>query len=501
MFKPAAIFCDHMVITRGKEVRVFGTADEGETISARLDNSRGECLGEGSAVSRDGRFLLCIPPMPVTTGCTLQIFSTEQEYTISDVAIGEVFLAGGQSNMELELQNADEGQEILQNHFDPYLRFFNVPKQPVWNEEAEAAEMNCRWMAVTPGDCRDASAVAYFCGAKLRKELDMPIGIIDCYWGGTSASCWMDEEALLRTKAGQTYLHQYEALYGHKSEAQFDAELEEYNRTLSDYNSRVEALKKENPAITASQLNDQAGLYPWPPPSGCKSPYRPAGLVETMLKRVVPYTLTGAMYYQGEEDASRPSYYEVLLSSLIIRWRELFMDENLPFVNVQLPMFIAKGAADDKTWPIIRQAQHRVWRTLRNTALTVLIDCGEFDNIHPTDKRTPGERVAEQILGLIYGREDAKSSPVAVQKQVNGNVMTVKLSQAVHEKEGQADLFEIAGADGEFKPANVQVAGHELRLSAKDVPAPVKARYAWVNYGNVHLFGENGLPLAPFLME
>lgn len=501
MFKPAAIFCDHMVIAQGKEVRVFGTADENESICARVDNSRGECIGEGSTVSRDGRFLLCIPPMPVLTGCTLQIFSKGQEYTISDVAIGEVFLAGGQSNMELELQNADEGQEILKKHNDPYLRFFNVPKQPVWNEAAQEAESNCRWMAVTPGDCRDASAVAYFCGAKLRKELDMPIGIIDCYWGGTSASCWMDEEALSRTKAGQTYLHQYEALYGHKSEAQFDAELEEYNRTLSSYNERVEALKKEDPTITASELNEKAGLYPWPPPAGCKSPYRPAGLAETMLKRVVPYTLTGAMYYQGEEDASRPSCYEALLSSMIIRWRELFMDEELPFVNVQLPMFIAKGAADDKTWPLIRQAQHRVWRNLRNTALTVLIDCGEFDNIHPTDKRTPGERVADQFLGLVYAREDAQSSPVALNKQVHGNVMTINLSRPVMEMNGRADLFEIAGADGVFHTADAEVAGDRLHLCAKEVPIPVKARYAWVNYGIVHLFGENGLPLAPFMME
>jgi len=367
MFKPAAIFCDHMVITHGREVRIFGTADEGETISARVENSRGECIGEGSAVSRDGRFLLCIPPMPVMTECTLCISGKNCKYEMSDVAIGDVFLAGGQSNMELELQNADEGQELIAKHNDPYLRFFNVPKQPVWNDAARAAEENCRWMTVAPGDCRDASAVAYFCAIKLRREQDIPIGIIDCYWGGTSASCWMDEEALGRTRAGQTYLNQYDAMYGHKSEAQFDAEMDEYTRTLVSYNQRVESLKKENPAITPSELNDKAGLYPWPPPAGCKSPYRPAGLVETMLKRVVPYTLTGAMYYQGEEDSSRPSYYEELLSSLITRWRELFMDENLPFINVQLPMWIAKGAADDKTWPIIRQAQHPVLRMLRHT--------------------------------------------------------------------------------------------------------------------------------------
>ena len=219
-----------------------------------------------------------------------------------------------------------------------------------------------------------------------------------------------------------------------------------------------------------------------------------------MLKRVVPYTLSAALYYQGEEDASRPNYYESLLSSLVIRWREFFMDDDLPFVNVQLPMFIGKDCPDDKTWPIVRQAQHRVWRTLRNTGLAVLIDCGEFDNIHPTDKRTPGERLCDQLLPLLYGGP-AKESPRAVAKYAEGNVLTVRLSAPVQAKDGPADLFEIAGKDGIFYPADAVADGELIHLSAKEVPRPVMARYAWVNYGVVHLFGDNDLPLAPFLID
>lgn len=501
MFKPAAIFSDHMVLCHDREVRIFGYADTGKTISAGIDNCRGECIAQGSGIAREERFLLRLPPLPVQTGCCLRISDGRKTIRIEDVAIGEVFLAGGQSNMELELQNADEGLELLALHNDPDLRFFNVPKQPVWNEQAQQAEEQSHWAVVHPGECRDVSAVAYFCSLRLRKEKNIPVGVIDCYWGGTSASCWMDEEALLRTKAGQYYLSAYEAMYGHKTEMQFDMEAEQYQRSLDEYAQRVNAIKAEKPDVSPSELNELAGAYPWPPPAGCKSPYRPAGLVETMLKRVVPYTLTAFLFYQGEEDSSRPSFYEELLTSMIIRWRELFMDEDLPFIIVQLPMFISKGIQDDRTWAVIRQAQHRVWRTLRNTGLAILIDCGEFDNIHPTDKRTPGERLYNEVLRVVYGDNDAPASPRAIQKYTEKNSIVVSLSQKVIEKNGEADLFEIAGDDGRFYPANVQLYGDRLILTAEEVDYPTKTRYAWVNYGVVHLFGENGLPLAPFLLE
>lgn len=500
MFKPAAIFSDHMVLCHGKEVRIFGCAPDLCEVSASVLSSGGECIAKGSDLAKDGRFLLCLPPMKPQTGCTLTLSCGDETKTIQDVAIGEVLLAGGQSNMELEIQNADEGPALIPVHNDPDLRFFNVPKQPVWNEAAIAAEEHSRWQVVAPDGCRDVSAVAYFCAMKLREKKHIPVGVIDCYWGGTSASCWMDEEALLRTRAGQFYLSSYQAMYGHVTPEQFDQAQKEYDARLADYNQRVNALKAENPAITPTELNEKAGLYPWPPPAGCKSPYRPAGLCETMLRRVVPYTLSAALYYQGEEDASRPNYYESLLSSLIIRWREFFMDEDLPFVNVQLPMFIGKDCPDDKTWPIVRQAQHRVWRTLRNTGLAVIIDCGEFDNIHPTNKRTPGERVCDQLLSLLY-QEDAPMLPRAIGKHTRGDVLTVKLSAPVHAVDGPADLLELAGQDGIFHPAACDVADCELHLTAPEVPHPVMARYAWVNYAKVHLFGQNGLPLAPFLLD
>lgn len=501
MFKPAAIFSDRMVLVRGREVRIFGEAENGAAISAVLKDGRGECIAKGSAVSRDGRFLLRLPPLEAATGLCLILSDGRDEKTYSDVTVGDVFLAGGQSNMELELQNADEGQQILKVHNDPDLRFYNVPKQPVWNEAAIKAENASAWKKVAPGECRDVSAVAYFCAAQLRKTKNVPIGIIDCYWGGTSASCWMDEEALRRTEVGQFYLAQYEAMYGHKSPEQFDLEQTEYDARLAAYNRRVEECKAKNPAITASQLNDEAGLYPWPPPAGCKSPYRPAGLAETMLRRVVPYSLTGMLYYQGEEDSSRPNGYEALLTSMVQRWREWFMDEELPFINVQLPMFIGKDAPDDKTWPIIRQAQHRVWRKLRNTGLTVLIDCGEYDNIHPTDKRTPGERLCQQVLRVVYGDETAPESPRALQKQTVGSSLIVTLTAPVTERKQGDELFEIAGEDGIFYPAKVQIHGCSIALASEAVPLPVMARYAWVNYGIVRIFGENGLPLAPFCLR
>ena len=501
MFKVSPLFGDHAVLPRGKELRIFGSGEDGTRLTARLTDAAGSLLGEGVCTVREGSFLLHLPPQSARTGCTLTITGGAAEVISRDVAIGEVYLAGGQSNMELELQNADEGPCLIETHDDADLRYFNVPKRSMWNEEAAKAEAASHWASIRPGMGRDMSAVAYFFAVKLRKTLGVPVGVIDCYWGGTSITCWMDEETLRQSAEGTRYINDYAALVGDKSMAQWQAEEDAFQAAMADWNARVAAAKAENPGMAWGEIMARCGPSPWNPPVGWGSPYRPGGLAETMLKRVAPAALTGMLFYQGEEDTWRTTRYAQLLADFIRYVRGLFRDEALPFINAQLPMFVnTEESVYNDQWAELRQAQAQVAKQVAHTGLACLIDCGEVDNIHPTDKRTPGERLCDAALRVVHGL-DAPKSPEATGKYTVGNTLIVTLDAPVDfTREGDA-CAEIAGADGLWHTADITVEGSALRLRSPAVPEPVAARYAHANWARVRLFGANGLPLAPFVLE
>ena len=333
-FKLAPLFGSGAVLCRRKEVRVWGTAADGQTVTGRVTTADGLILSEGICTARDGRFLLHLPPMEQATSCTLTVTCGAETCTSTDISIGEVYLASGQSNMELELQNADEGQDLIAAHDDPLVHYFNVPKKSVWDDDAIAAEAASHWERVRPGYARDMSAVAYFFARKLARTIDCPIGIIDCYWGGTSVTCWMDKEALEATAEGQRYITRYREQGGDKPFDQWRQEEDAFWVEMNAWNAHVAQLKKDNPGISWPEINETVGPCPWHPPVGPGSPYRPGGLIETMTKRVVPATLTGILYYQGEDDTAKTEHYDVLLTAMVMRLRQLFRDDSLPFLNV-----------------------------------------------------------------------------------------------------------------------------------------------------------------------
>ena len=270
---------------------------------------------------------------------------------------------------------------------------------------------------------------------------------------------------------------------------------------MNEWNGKVARLKETRPDVTWPEINEICGACPWNPPVVAGSPFRPAGLGETMTKRVAPAMLTGIIYYQGEEDAWRTEHYEVLLASYIQRMRELFGDDELPFLNVQLPIFInATDKEDNRQWGLLRHAQELVYKQVRHTGLACIIDSGEFDNIHPTDKRTPGERLYEQALRVVYGLPGEKS-PMATGKYTVGNVLTVTLDAPVRvTREGDV-CAEVAGMDGVWHKAVAVAEGKLLHLASEEVAEPVYARYAYYNWCKVRIFGKNGLPLAPFVLD
>jgi len=492
MFKVSPLFGDHAILPVGKELRIFGTADEGEIIRAVLTQADGTVTGQGMSAAKDGRFLIHLPAQTLGAGpLTLTLTSDAMTWTAADLVTGYLFMAGGQSNMEWGLWNAEGGQEIIKTHDDADLRYFNVPRVSVLDEAGLAAHDAAHWQQIAPHVGGDMSAVAYFFAREVRRELGVPVGIVGCNWGGTSILSWMDEAALNRCGPAMKAAEDYESKYGEIPLDEWQRKQDAFQHDMDVWNGKVAKIKETNPNIEWVELEKQAGVCPWNPPPGPGSPYRPGQLHRTMVDKIVPVALNGILFYQGETDAGRPDEYGDMLITLVTRWRELFGDAELPFYNVQLPMHIDAGAQDDGSWAHLRQAQEKAWKALRNSYLAVMLDAGEYGNIHPVDKLTPGTRLAQLFLG-----DD--ETPRALAKSTQGGILTVELTHPVH---GEPDLFEVAGENGAYVPAKAELDGCCIRLSAEGVAHPVKARYAWVNYAKVHVFGESGLPLAPFVLE
>ncbi|MGN0496246.1 MAG: sialate O-acetylesterase [Lachnospiraceae bacterium] len=506
----AAIFSDNMVLQRDKEVCVFGTGESKEKIQILIDNI------EVTTIVEEGTWKASLPSHSWGGPYVMTVKGKEETIEISNVMYGEVWFAGGQSNMELEIQNADFGEKELSEADYEEVRYYNVIKTPYIDESVIQKEKTQSWHMCRNGDFRDMSAVAYFFAKKTYETLKIPIGIVDCYQGGTSISCWMSEKNLKQLPEGRSYLDAYEKVICNQSEEEYEKQLADYNASLDAYNQRVDELKKQKPDIRMEEINEKAGDYPWPPPMGRKSLYRPCGLYETMICRVAPYTIRGILYYQGEEDAEKTNAYDKLLAGLILQFRKDWDDLELPFIIVQLPMFIAKNQKENYTWPKIRHAQEYTHKLVPYTGLVVLLDLGEFDNIHPTDKMTPGTRIALQVLDKIY-RLPISGNAMFFQyatKEKNRVCLSftntygkiqIKDNQLLDirdaEVEGAPIGFEISDNGKEWVRADAAICGEHIYVWKDDIEHPAYVRYGYFNYGKVNVYNGAELPLAPFLED
>lgn len=560
----APIFASHMVLQRNKPIAVFGGLDAdcaGLEVSAEIHDFDGSLIAQAHAYASKSLtngfslWRVMLPAQSEGGPYTLRVIAGNDTIEFNDVLIGEVWLASGQSNMELELRNSQDADEALDNCADPLLRFYNVPKTGVINRNAEHASS---WQESSPENSGVMSAVAYYFARKLRSELDsdLPIGIVDCYIGGTSISCWMSEDALNSSDAGRGYLTRYERAIAGKTQEQFALETSEWQTRFDAWNDAIASARDADPDVTWDTLNEQYGTCPWPPPVTPTSQYRPCGAFHAMLERIMPYSLAGFLWYQGEEDEPYCGSYRELLGMMIGEWRAMW-SENLPFLIVQLPQWIDKktdeSEGDPMRWPVLREAQWDAAQSIDNVFAVCTIDCGEYDNIHPTDKRTPGERLADCALRQVYGMSRIPvygPTVLGFRCDARGRVqLFFRYAHGLHfegitpSDRGDDSIpslvrlpehsgFELAGADGIFRPATaaifvdcdiddlvnskVNVVDYNatefgipinsrsigtITLAATDVPNPMAMRYAWRSWGPAPLFNDDGLPAQPFKLD
>lgn len=507
------IFKDNMVFQWGAELRVFGYCDRICTIRCELILNDAVVLSGVAGTEEDGSFLVCVPPTEEPGGpYEIRVSENDVETVrLTGVYGGEVWLAAGQSNMEYPLGRSEFARYVIPQIGNSEIMFYEVPRAGFLDEEQAKAEEESQWVSISSETAASMSAVAFYFARALENRIDAKIGIIGCYVGGSAIDCWQSVDSLLESREGNSYIKSFDTQAAMLTPEEFDREQEDYDKRNEEYGRRLEALLEENPFLTYKETDSQLGPGPWPPPVGDKSMRRPGSFFESMILRAAPYTLRGVIYYQGETDADgHQNDYGRVFKSLIEEWRSVFFDDELPFIFCQLPMYISKDRKymgyDDYSWPVLREQQQVVAIDMRCVYMAVIADCGEFDNIHPADKKTPGDRLALLAEKFVYGFEniDAVSPYIidarrgeGVEITFGGDYMLLNMSSGYSAGESG---FEIAGDDGEFHPADASVDfdGKTVILSCPAVEFPVKVRYAYFSYGPTPLHAQNGLTVTPF---
>lgn len=539
MIKIPSVFSNGMVLQRQKKIHFWGSITDisgsGCSVTVQLQDKGTAIVSSYTSVQEDGSWACALPPQKEGGPYAVQIcLENEGKKSIStkefcDVMIGEVWLAGGQSNMEYELCNDADGKLLLENPPDLPIRYFYTPKISCTGRELEEAELKNTWQENGSDGMKHWSAAAYFAVQKMCSELTgITFGIIGCNWGGSYAVNWMDVETSTARNDTAVYQREYEDKVKNLSDEEAERLTAEYIAYHEEWNKKVMAFQADKPDASWKELIEHAGECRWPGPMTRKHEFRPGGLYESMIKRIAPYSLRGFLYYQGESDDKKPHLYRDLLSALILFWRKIWKDEELFFMIFQLTVYTLDEDSTGCSWAVIRRAQESVFKQMRNTGLTVITDCGERRDIHPKAKRTPGERAGSQILHAVYGQPCTHAySPLFSSFDIIENTVKVHFSYAadglrlVWNNAGndviKDELFlcagEISAEDNPFSvldekgiqyPADVRIekdavsGSYVVILSSSKVEKPSGASYGWANWFNTMLYSKNGYAVSPF---
>lgn len=496
-FKLAPIFSDNMVLQRDSEVVVWGDAENDDLIIGKI------CGQKVKTHVKNGKFRLLFNGLKAGGPFEMNILSKDQEVVFKNILIGEVWIAGGQSNMEFNLKDSIGAEKEIEQANYPEIRYYNVPDIVYENgdEVFPKGIIDTGWSVASSETAAYYSAVAYHFAKNLYNDLKVPIGIVNCNKGGTSASSWMNEKYLSEdNELSEVYLEQYKKAIENLTDEEEDRLTAEFYKSQEDYNKREEKYKKRYPESSMAQLHAEIGSVPWPPPLGRKSYQRPCGLYETKFRKITPFKVRGVVWYQGEEDSAKARLYKKLFHRLIKSWREDLENSELPFVFVQLPMF-----NDEKldTWQIIRDAQLYIYKNVKNTSMIVTVDLGEAEDVHPKDKKPVGERLALAARQDVYKEDIKRHSPIYHDYEIIGNKVKINFDYVLPDEliikdDTELKGFEIYDKNRNLYPAKACIVEDGVIVSSDEVNEPIGVAYGWKNYVEINLFNNIGLPASPF---
>ncbi len=607
------IFGDNMVLQRGKENAIWGWAEPGEKIRVEIGKHHATAVA-----GPDRKWQVKIqPPAPGGPYRVKIVGSTTVE--LQNIMVGDVWICGGQSNMELALPRARNGAEEVKAANHPDIRFIKISPRTAYRR---VPVIEGSWKPVTPQTADAVSAVAYYFARKLNQETHIPIGLVVDAVGGTPAESWSSAEALrplgdfdvqlaeLQRLAaegvpeyGNFVMHWYDRYDIGEKQKWHTADLDDSDwKSISIPSNFSEVIAPDSPAVVwlrreitlpdplpaarmslihlgsiermdtvyingkqvgASSWVENPRVYPlfpgvlkpgrnvvairvlrtkpnggflgkpeelfismgqqekvslagaWkaklsvdarppmPLPIGYENwPVMPTVLYEGMLAPLAPLSITGAIWYQGEQNASRGFQYRKVLPAMITDWRRLFGQGDFPFYVVSLPAFQQRSATPtDDGWADTRESQALAAAAVPNAALVVTIDTGDANDIHPKDKVPVGERLAACALKGHYGKKVVASGPTLASVERLEGAIRLRFANTdggLVVKGDKLGEFSIAGEDQKWVWAEARIEGDTVVVSSPQVPHPVEVRYAWQSNPLATLFNGAGFPAGPF---
>ncbi|MBN1846838.1 MAG: hypothetical protein JW810_14225 [Sedimentisphaerales bacterium] len=482
-----AILGDHMVLQQGRQVPIWGWARPGEAIVVAGSWATGESR-KTTADSEGAWMVRLATPKATDAGQELTIRG-DNTITLHDVLIGEVWIGSGQSNMQWSVRASNQAEQEIAAADYPQIRLFSVPQRPAVKPDRD---IQARWQVCSAETIPNFSAVAYFFGREIHRQVKVPVGLINTSWGGTRIEPWTPPEGFAGVEALQYVVKileeatpQYrQALQ--RSIAQFDAWLADAKGAL------------------------QSGADVPPPPDWPKhlleNHQQPTSLYNGMVYGLVPFGIRGAIWYQGESNRGEGMLYFEKMKALIQGWRTVWGQGEFPFYFVQLAPYRYTGNPQDTNGitmlPKIWEAQTATL-ALPHTGMAVVVDIANLNDIHPRNKQDVGKRLALWALARDYGQSDiVYSGPLYKSMQVEDGKIRIAFDHVgggLISRDGKdLNWFEIAGADQQFVPARAMIDGQTVLVSSDQVESPVAVRFGWHELAEPNLNNKEGLPASPF---
>lgn len=464
----SSLYADYMVLQRDVPLDIHGTANTGEKITVEIGGQKASATADNQ-----GKWSIVLSPMQAAEDLTLTITAGKQRKVFSHVAVGEVWLCSGQSNMAFMLCQTESGKQDIAAADDPQLRLFDMKGR--WETYDVAWPASCldslnhlqyfhetTWQPSTPSSASRFSAVGYYYGRMLRQKLGVPVGLICNAVGGAPTEAWVDRNSL---------------------ETSFPNILSNWlqNDFIQDW-VRGRAAK--------NLTNDQTKLG--------RHPYEPCYLYESGILPLQRYPIKGVIWYQGESNAHNKDAHAKLFSLLVDGWRQNWKNPDMPFYFVQL------SSLNRPSWPWFRDSQLRLMKEISNTGMAVSSDHGDSLDVHPRCKQPIGERLARWALAKTYGQHITPSGPVfsSVTRQADALIVSFLYADGLQTSDGKApSCFEIADEDGLFQPANATIEGNTVRLTSPTIKHPRYVRYAWQPFTRANLVNADQLPASTFRGE
>jgi sialate O-acetylesterase len=430
-----AVLSSNMVLQQQSSVKLWGWGNPGEKV--RINPSWNNHL-DSAVVTGDGKWLVSVTTPKAGGPYTIEV-KGNNTITLTNILIGEVWVCSGQSNMEYNYYwGLEDVKAELPLAANPNIRFFNIPRTTALYPQEDC---RAQWLACDSNTLKSFSAVGYFFGKRLNKELNVPIGLINASWGGTPAETWTPAEVV----NGDSILNK-----------------------------------------AAGQQNSSKG---WPT--------KPGLAFNGMIAPITHFDIAGSIWYQGESNTATAKTYGILFQSLITAWRSQW-SKSFPFYYVQIAPF-KYGTVNEAA--LLREEQAKALQ-LPNTGMAVIYDLVEDTNdIHPKNKHDVGLRLANLALANTYHMDVPYKSPIYKQVEMVNNKAIVSFDNVVGGLivNGKAvkELY-LAGPDRVFYLAESTVKNGQLIVWSKSVKQPVAVRYAFSNTALGNLFSKEGLPVAPF---